>query len=45
MGMELLQGLADDIGGSFNIDTKEDTYIEIIFKDMFKHSEDVPFHS
>lgn len=31
MGMELLQGLTDDIGGSFNIRTDEGTHINIIF--------------
>ena len=31
MGMELLQGLTDDIGGSFNIQTDEGTHINIIF--------------
>ncbi|SIN91408.1 histidine kinase dimerization/phosphoacceptor domain -containing protein [Chitinophaga niabensis] len=31
MGMELLQGLTDDIGGTFNIQTDEGTHINIIF--------------
>lgn len=31
MGMELLQGLTDDLGGSFSIETKEGTLIKVIF--------------
>ena len=31
MGMELLQGLTDDLGGSFSIETKNGTQIKIIF--------------
>jgi two-component sensor histidine kinase len=31
MGMELLQGLTDDLGGSFSIETKEGTHIKVIF--------------
>lgn len=31
MGMELLQGLADDLGGSFSIETNEGTSIKVIF--------------
>ena len=31
MGMELLQGLTDDLGGSFSIETNEGTHIKIIF--------------
>jgi two-component sensor histidine kinase len=32
MGMELLQGLTDDIGGSLNIENDNGTCIKIIFK-------------
>ena len=31
MGMELLQGLTDDLGGTFSIETKNGTQIKIIF--------------
>jgi two-component sensor histidine kinase len=31
MGMELLQGLTDDLGGSFSIETRDGTHIKIIF--------------
>ncbi|WP_431210206.1 sensor histidine kinase [Puia sp. P3] len=31
MGMELLQGLTDDLGGSFSIETHEGTQIKVIF--------------
>jgi len=31
MGMELLQGLTDDLGGSFSIKTNEGTQIKVIF--------------
>jgi two-component sensor histidine kinase len=31
MGMELLHGLTDDLGGSFNIETKGGTHIKVIF--------------
>ncbi|HVY75762.1 MAG TPA: histidine kinase dimerization/phosphoacceptor domain -containing protein [Puia sp.] len=31
MGMELLQGLTDDLGGSLIIETKNGTYIKVIF--------------
>jgi two-component sensor histidine kinase len=31
MGMELLQGLTDDLGGSFSIETNEGTHINVIF--------------
>jgi two-component sensor histidine kinase len=31
MGMELLQGLTDDLGGSFSIETENGTHIRIIF--------------
>jgi two-component sensor histidine kinase len=31
MGMELLQGLTDDLGGSFSIETNEGTHIKVIF--------------
>ena len=31
MGMELLQGLTDDLGGSFSIETKDGTHIKVIF--------------
>lgn len=45
MGMELLQGLTDDIGGSFNIQTHEGTHINIIFSDLSKKADDVAFKS
>jgi two-component sensor histidine kinase len=45
MGMELLQGLTDDIGGTFNIQTHEGTHINIIFSDVAKKGEDVEFKS
>lgn len=31
MGMELLQGLTDDLGGNFSIETRDGTQIRIIF--------------
>lgn len=31
MGMELLQGLTDDLGGSISIETNEGTHIKVIF--------------
>jgi two-component sensor histidine kinase len=31
MGMELLQGLTDDLGGNFNIETNDGTHIKITF--------------
>ena len=31
MGMELLQGLTDDLGGSFSIETNGGTHIKVIF--------------
>jgi two-component sensor histidine kinase len=31
MGMELLQGLTDDLGGSLSIETNEGTHIKVIF--------------
>ena len=31
MGMELLQGLTDDLGGTFSIETKGGTHIKVIF--------------
>jgi two-component sensor histidine kinase len=31
MGMELLQGLTDDLGGSFSIDVKDGTHIKVVF--------------
>ena len=31
MGMELLQGLTDDLGGSFSIENNEGTHIKVIF--------------
>ena len=31
MGMELLQGLTDDLGGSFNIETNDGTLIKVTF--------------
>jgi len=38
MGMELLQGLTDDIGGSLSIKTDGGTHIKIIFSDQSKLS-------
>ena len=32
MGMELLQGLTDDLGGSFSIETNDGTHIKVIFE-------------
>jgi two-component system, sensor histidine kinase PdtaS len=32
MGMELLRGLTDDLGGSFSIETKNGTQIKVIFE-------------
>jgi hypothetical protein len=31
MGMELLQGLTDDLGGNFSIDVDNGTHIRIVF--------------
>jgi two-component sensor histidine kinase len=31
MGMELLQGLTDDLGGSFSIEINDGTHIKVIF--------------
>ena len=31
MGMELRQGLTDDLGGSFKIETDNGTHIQIVF--------------
>lgn len=31
MGMELQQGLSDDLGGSFSIEINEGTHIKVIF--------------
>jgi two-component sensor histidine kinase len=31
MGMELLQGLTDDLGGSLSIETNDGTHIKVIF--------------
>jgi len=31
MGMELLQGLSDDLGGSLSIETNNGTQIKVIF--------------
>ena len=39
MGMELLQGLTDDIGGSLSIETNGGTHIRIIFGDDPKHAD------
>ena len=32
MGMELLRGLTDDLGGSFSIEAKDGTHIKVIFE-------------
>jgi two-component system, sensor histidine kinase PdtaS len=45
MGMELLQGLTDDIGGSFSIQTNGGTHINIIFSDQSKIGEVETFKS
>ena len=42
MGMELLQGLTDDMGGSFSIETKDGTFIKIIFSDDTRHTISIP---
>jgi two-component sensor histidine kinase len=31
MGMELLQGLTDDLGGSFSLESNGGTHIKVIF--------------
>jgi two-component sensor histidine kinase len=31
MGMDLLQGLTDDLGGSFSIEIKDGTHIKVVF--------------
>jgi len=31
MGMELLQGLTDDLGGNFSIEANDGTLIKVIF--------------
>ena len=40
MGMELLQGLCDDLGGCLDIVTKNGTRIELVFD-----TKSVPVHS
>lgn len=42
MGMELLQGLTDDMGGTFSIETHEGTVIKILFGDDTKRAEKGP---
>ena len=44
MGMDLLQGLADDIGGTFNIESKKGTHIKIIFPCKAMRPGDLDFH-
>ena len=43
MGMELLQGLTDDLGGSFSIETHEGTHIKVIFNYKPVGGENVSF--
>jgi two-component system, sensor histidine kinase PdtaS len=43
MGMELLQGLTDDLGGSLNIETNGGTHIKIIFTYKAMSTGDVSF--
>ncbi|RPD38332.1 tetratricopeptide repeat-containing sensor histidine kinase [Chitinophaga barathri] len=45
MGMELLQGLTDDLGGSFTIQTREGTHINILFSDLGRKTGEAPFKS
>jgi two-component sensor histidine kinase len=45
MGMELLQGLTDDLGGNFSIETKQGTQIKIIFQDSSIDVSDTSFRS
>ena len=42
MGMELLQGLTDDLGGSFSIETNNGTHIKIIFTHKAMSTGDAP---
>jgi len=43
MGMELLQGLTDDLGGSLNIETSNGTHIKVIFDYKPVKTADVSF--
>jgi two-component sensor histidine kinase len=43
MGMELLQGLTDDLGGSFSIETKNGTHIKVIFDYKPLNTDNVSF--
>ena len=43
MGMELLQGLTDDLGGSLTIETDGGTRIKVIFKHQAISTENVSF--
>jgi two-component sensor histidine kinase len=43
MGMELLQGLTDDLGGSLNISTNGGTHIKVIFHNKPINAGDVSF--
>ncbi len=45
MGMELLQGLTDDIGGSFSIENNDGTQIKIIFTNKAMSNSDGSFRS
>ena len=45
MGMELLQGLTDDMGGSFSIENNNGTDIKIIFTHKAISTADGSFHS
>jgi two-component sensor histidine kinase len=45
MGMELLQGLTDDIGGSFSIENNEGTHIKIVFTHKANKAGDSSFSS
>ncbi|MBS1659899.1 MAG: tetratricopeptide repeat protein [Bacteroidetes bacterium] len=42
MGMELLQGLTDDMGGNFSIETNNGTHIKIIFSEDPKRAGKMP---
>ena len=43
MGMELLQGLTDDIGGNFSIENNGGTHIRIVFTHRAMRTGDVSF--
>lgn len=45
MGMELLRGLTDDLGGSLSIETDGGTQIKIIFTYKAIKTGDISLHS